>query len=167
MDVAPQDTRLQAQTHSRNHLWPAWARQAGVALHTLVGPSNTFRAAVQARAGAGLDFVFIDGNHTYAWARSDFETYWDLVNPGGVIALHDIYRNTEVDEVWKLWAEIKDRGHDCQEFSSVAQQDDWGIGVVRKKRNVKLSIVTPLTRVANLPVLLAHLHKGAAVPGLT
>lgn len=166
MDVDPRDDRYGPQTRGRARLWPAWASAAGVALHTLVGPSNTFRASVRGLAPNGLDFVFIDGNHTYPWARSDLLTYWDQVNPGGVVAFHDIYRRTEIDEVWRLWAELREAGHDCEEFSSVPDQDDYGIGVVRKAREVELAVITAVTRPANLGEILPHVARGAATPGL-
>jgi hypothetical protein len=167
MNVDPRDSRYGPQVHGREHLWPEWARGADVTLHTLVGPSNTFKATVRDLVPAGLDFVFIDANHTYTWARSDFETYWDLIKPGGIVAFHDIYRRTEIDEVWRLWAEICGAGHDCEEFSSIPEQDDWGIGVVRKTRNVELAVVTAVSRPWYLDTILPHVAEGANLPGLT
>jgi predicted O-methyltransferase YrrM len=38
---------------------------------------------------AGLDFVFLDGVHTYEGLRGDWEAWSPLVVPGGVVALHD------------------------------------------------------------------------------
>ena len=44
---------------------------------------------VKARLGGQmLDFVFIDGDHTYDGVRRDFELYEPLVRPGGIIAFH-------------------------------------------------------------------------------
>jgi predicted O-methyltransferase YrrM len=40
--------------------------------------------------GEPLDFLFIDGAHEYAFAKSDYELYGPLVRPGGIIAFHDI-----------------------------------------------------------------------------
>jgi len=36
-----------------------------------------------------LDFLFIDGGHTWNVVYSDFKNYWRLVRKGGVIAMHD------------------------------------------------------------------------------
>ncbi|CAN2046944.1 hypothetical protein GMMP1_370018 [Candidatus Magnetomoraceae bacterium gMMP-1] len=36
-----------------------------------------------------VDFLFIDGDHTYWGVRSDYFTYAPLVRPGGIVALHD------------------------------------------------------------------------------
>ena len=40
--------------------------------------------------GEPLDFLFIDGDHTVAGVRADYEMYGPLVRPGGWIGLHDI-----------------------------------------------------------------------------
>ena len=37
-----------------------------------------------------LDFLFIDGDHTYDGVKKDFEMYCKLVRKGGLIAFHDI-----------------------------------------------------------------------------
>jgi predicted O-methyltransferase YrrM len=38
---------------------------------------------------APFDFVFVDGNHTYEGLRQDWEDWSPLIEPGGIIALHD------------------------------------------------------------------------------
>ena len=40
--------------------------------------------------GNKLDFLFIDGDHSYDGVKRDFELWSSLVKIGGVIALHDI-----------------------------------------------------------------------------
>lgn len=40
--------------------------------------------------GHKLDFLFIDGDHTYEGVKKDFEMYSPLVRKGGLIAFHDI-----------------------------------------------------------------------------
>jgi cephalosporin hydroxylase len=41
-------------------------------------------------SGKKIDFLFIDGDHTYEGVKKDFEMYSPLVRPGGVIAFHDV-----------------------------------------------------------------------------
>lgn len=41
------------------------------------------------RALGALDFVFIDGDHSFDGLRRDWEAWSPLLAPGGVIALHD------------------------------------------------------------------------------
>lgn len=42
-----------------------------------------------------LDFVFIDGDHSYEGLRGDWEAWSGLVAPGGVVALHDSCSSAE------------------------------------------------------------------------
>jgi predicted O-methyltransferase YrrM len=37
----------------------------------------------------GIDFLFIDGDHTYHGLRGDWEAWGPLIAPGGYVALHD------------------------------------------------------------------------------
>ncbi|GAI04063.1 unnamed protein product [marine sediment metagenome] len=41
-----------------------------------------------------LDFVYIDGNHTYPYVKADIENYWPKIKKGGVLAGHDYFLNT-------------------------------------------------------------------------
>lgn len=38
-----------------------------------------------------LDFVYIDGNHTYRYVKKDIELYYPKIKDGGVIGGHDIH----------------------------------------------------------------------------
>ncbi len=38
-----------------------------------------------------LDFVYIDGNHTYEYAKKDMEDYYKKLKVGGVLSGHDTY----------------------------------------------------------------------------
>jgi len=61
--------------------------------------------------GNQLDFIFIDGDHSYEGVKKDFEMYSPLVRKGGIIAFHDIVNNdtSRLDiEVPKFFNEIKD-----------------------------------------------------------
>jgi cephalosporin hydroxylase len=40
--------------------------------------------------GQKVDFLFIDGDHSYNSVKQDFEMYSPLVKEGGIIAFHDI-----------------------------------------------------------------------------
>ena len=54
-----------------------------------------------------LDFLFIDGDHTYEGVRADFTMYSPLVREGGLIAFHDIAESGGSREVHRLWEELK------------------------------------------------------------
>lgn len=81
--------------------------------------------------GNKIDFLFIDGDHTYSGVKQDFEMYSPLVKSGGVIAFHDIAKhpaekNTQVDV---LWNELKQK-YKNQEFIENVEQGCAGIGVI-------------------------------------
>jgi predicted O-methyltransferase YrrM len=78
-----------------------------------------------------LDFLFIDGDHTYEGVKKDFEMYSPLVRKGGLIAFHDICKhppqlNCTVD---KFWNEIKG-SYDFEEIIDNPSQNWAGIGVL-------------------------------------
>ena len=78
-----------------------------------------------------VDFLFIDGDHSYEGVKKDFEMYSPLVAEGGIVAFHDIVpgRPEVVGEVPRFWSEIKGR-FKSQEFVQCVNQGDSGIGVL-------------------------------------
>ncbi|MEM5831577.1 MAG: class I SAM-dependent methyltransferase, partial [Candidatus Aenigmatarchaeota archaeon] len=63
-------------------------------------------------SGNKLDFLFIDGDHTYEGVKKDFEMYSPLVREGGIIAFHDIINKDPLRkdiEVPKFWSVLKNR----------------------------------------------------------
>jgi predicted O-methyltransferase YrrM len=81
-----------------------------------------------------VDFLFIDGDHTYDGVRQDWEMYSPLVSPGGLIAFHDIVegRPRKVGGVPRFWSEIRAAHPEAQEFVQDRLQGGFGIGVIRK-----------------------------------
>lgn len=80
-----------------------------------------------------LDFLFIDGGHSYDEVRTDFEMYAPLVREGGAIALHDIaVTNNEPVGVRAFWIELKQRYTHWKEFiyEPIKKSDITGIGVI-------------------------------------
>jgi hypothetical protein len=60
-----------------------------------------------------LDFVYVDGNHTYEYVKDDIEAYYPKVKPHGVIGGHDYTRNNPgvlraVDEFAKAHTYVRD-----------------------------------------------------------
>ena len=47
--------------------------------------------AVKQFADGSLDFVFIDGNHTYDFVKEDITLWTPKVRSGGIVAGHDFY----------------------------------------------------------------------------
>lgn len=51
-----------------------------------------------------IDFLFIDGDHSYDGVKKDFEMYSPLVRKGGIIAFHDaLYHADKTEEVDLYW----------------------------------------------------------------
>jgi predicted O-methyltransferase YrrM len=81
--------------------------------------------------GKELDFLFIDGDHSYEGVKKDFEMYSPLVRKGGIIAFHDIVKHPPYVgcEVEKLWKEIKNN-FNFKELIKDTNQSWAGIGVI-------------------------------------
>jgi predicted O-methyltransferase YrrM len=92
---------------------------------------DTRVALVGMLKGEPIDILFIDGDHTFAGVKSDFEMFSDLVRPGGIIALHDICdhpKNPSV-KVKAFWDSVE-WGHYREEI--ITGDRTWGgIGVFR------------------------------------
>lgn len=78
-----------------------------------------------------IDFLFIDGDHSYQGVKRDFEMYSAFVSTHGIIAVHDIVpgRNSKISGVNKFWNEIKYHYH-YVEFVDDWKQGACGIGVI-------------------------------------
>jgi len=78
-----------------------------------------------------IDFLFIDGDHSYQGVKKDFEMYAPLVKDKGHIAFHDILPRPEFEniQVFRLWNEIKDK-YDYQEFIDNTAKKKVGIGLI-------------------------------------
>jgi predicted O-methyltransferase YrrM len=83
--------------------------------------------------GQKLDFLFIDGDHTYDGVKQDYQMYAPLVRKGGLIVFHDICKHPPSwgCEVDKFWNEIK-TAYLHQEIIDNPHQNWAGIGVLYK-----------------------------------
>jgi len=80
--------------------------------------------------GEPIDFLFIDGDHSYEGVRRDFELYSSLVGPGGLVAFHDVApRISAGTGVPQFWNELK-RTHETAEIVA-AEEPSYGIGLWR------------------------------------
>ena len=80
-----------------------------------------------------IDFLFIDGDHSYQGVKKDFEMYSPLVNKDGLIAFHDIvmHHKYKTVDVVKFWNEIKVK-FNHEEIIDDVDQGMFGIGLLRK-----------------------------------
>lgn len=91
--------------------------------------------------GDKLDFLFIDGDHTYKGVKTDFEIYSKLVGKGGIIAFHDIVSGPpeNVGDVPRFWSETK-RSFSYVELVKNWKQGGYGIGVIYRDKNGRLQV---------------------------
>lgn len=95
--------------------------------HSLV----TYNKVKSVLKGQKLDFIFIDGDHTYEGVKKDFELYSTLVSENGIIAFHDIVNGSEknVGGVPRYWSELK-QNYKYNEFVKDWDQEGYGIGFI-------------------------------------
>ena len=78
-----------------------------------------------------IDFLMIDGDHSYEGVKKDYEIFSRKVRKGGLIAFHDICEHSVESgcEVKKFWDELRE-GKDYVQY--VVEPLNWGgIGVIR------------------------------------
>ena len=85
--------------------------------------------------GEKVDFIFIDGDHTYGGVKRDFEIYGPLVKKNGIIAFYDIVSGPEgnVGGVPKFWREISNQ-YEAIEIVEDYGQGGYGIGVLKVRK---------------------------------
>jgi predicted O-methyltransferase YrrM len=83
--------------------------------------------------GRQVDVMLIDGDHSYAGVKQDFEMYSTFVRRGGIVAFHDIVEHPRETgcEVDLFWREIKEK-YRHEEFVEDPHQGWAGIGVLYK-----------------------------------
>ncbi len=92
---------------------------------------ETFKEIKNILAGNKLDFLFIDGDHTYEGVKRDFKLYSSLVKKEGIIVLHDIVKS-EIKgcEVSIFWDEIKSK-YNIIEIIENKNQNWAGLGLIK------------------------------------
>jgi len=89
---------------------------------------RTIERVKKAFGGQPIDLLFIDADHTYRGARTDFENYYPMVARGGLIAVHDIAENPDHRfGVHDYWNEIR-WDYTCVEICNGGN----GIGLIFK-----------------------------------
>jgi cephalosporin hydroxylase len=114
----------------RTPLYQRFARERQQ-LHLLRASSHdesTMAEVKRLLGGRSVDFLFIDGDHTYEGVKQDWEMYSPLVRPGGLVAFHDIAGNYDTTQVKRLWDGIK-TGYVHREYMT-HPRGFYGIGVL-------------------------------------
>lgn len=85
--------------------------------------------------GKKIDFMFIDGDHSYEGVKSDFNMYKGLLNHGALVAFHDIMKDKRENPdnlVSIFWNEIKN-DYEYKEHVKDRDQSQLGIGILTIK----------------------------------
>lgn len=79
-----------------------------------------------------IDFIFIDGDHSYDGVKKDFQLYGKLVRTGGIIGFHDILPRQEFPEiqVHKFWKEISTQYESHEIVAPESNGRPIGIGLL-------------------------------------
>ena len=91
---------------------------------------STFDQALDNFDNAAIDLLNIDGDHTYAVVKHDFESWLPKMSDRAVILLHHTNLREGDGGVWRLWEEIKPR---YPHFEFVHEH---GLGVIAIGPNV-------------------------------
>lgn len=117
-------------------VYRSFGRQRGVDVITLDRDSHspqTHAELEQLLKGQAIDFLFIDGDHSYEGVKSDFQDYRRLMAPNGVIALHDVAHSMHsFIEVPRFWNELAAESLDRTTIAAKPGGSP-GIGIVRLK----------------------------------
>jgi predicted O-methyltransferase YrrM len=79
-------------------------------LHADTHDDSTLQYLKNMLAGDPIDFLFIDGDHTYRGVKKDWEMYSPLVADRGLVGFHDIATHTDREvscKVDEFWNELK------------------------------------------------------------
>lgn len=79
-----------------------------------------------------INLLHLDGLHTEAAVRHDVDSWLPRVRPGSVILLHDVDVHSRDFGVWRIWAELRERGR------SWTFHDGPGLGVWQKPPALEL-----------------------------
>jgi cephalosporin hydroxylase len=93
----------------RRRLYSQFKKSKHQTLTFLPGDSHSAAAEERVKSTLGerqIDFLFIDGDHTYEGVKQDFLTYSKLVRSGGIIAFHDIRTVRPGCGVKEFWEEL-------------------------------------------------------------
>ncbi len=122
LPIPPSDGRYVEMLKSRAQ-WREWAQHLD--FHNIMSDSHSqdTKTKILTHIDGKLDFLFIDGDHSYEGVKLDWLMYKDLVRPGGMIGFHD---SVGYDTVKRLCSEI------ATEYKTelINIKNGWGITVV-------------------------------------
>ena len=93
-----------------------------------------------------IDFLLIDGDHTFEGLKKDFEMYEPLVNESGLISFHDITPGHDENvDVPKFWKKIK-KNMISFEIREYKEKMGFGIGLLLQS-NVDHHLISKISEI--------------------
>lgn len=85
-----------------------------------------FDDAVSYFPDESVDLLHIDGLHTYAAVKHDFDSWLPKLSPGAIVLFHDINVRERDFGVWKFWEEL------CDKYpNNIGFSHSHGLGVLQ------------------------------------
>lgn len=106
----------------------------------------------QILAGREIDYLHIDGDHTFKGAKTDFDSYLPLMQPDGLVQIHDIYTSNEVmgkqptkvdarGFVRDYWQQVKQEFNHIEFANRTENPNVTGIGIIQLKPEEEATVV--------------------------
>lgn len=125
--IGPLDTRYDEMMESRRK-WHSWMTNVSQ-FDDIQGDShdpNTIERVRKIFPHNDVDFLFIDGDHSYEGVKRDYHDYSKFVKPGGLIVFHDV---SGLADVKRFWDEVRANN---KSIEIVESPRSWGIGIIEK-----------------------------------
>ncbi|MFN7176873.1 MAG: class I SAM-dependent methyltransferase [Thermaurantiacus sp.] len=116
----------------------------GQTLHLVRGNSHELGSrdrVVGLLGGRPLDFILIDADHSYDGVKRDFELYYPLLAPDGLLAMHDVMHNPHdpTIDVHRFWTELQ-ATLETRELATSRRR--FGIGLVPAGQRFEAAVDT-------------------------
>lgn len=113
-----------------------WCPDPAIACVLIQGDTTAPWTRDKIKPYAPFDWLFIDGCHEYPAARSDWEAFRPMCNPGAYVLFHDIalkrqYPSGATAGVEQLWRELQAEGFWTRELRAAPGLTEYGIGILR------------------------------------
>ncbi len=106
-------TKEQVESGQAQCLWEDYKPISGCDVCLVEGDSqdkDVIKRVINELTGRKVDFLFIDGLHTYEGIKADWNNYASLVRSNGVVAFHDFDVHRYRDNMSKFIYELKKDG---------------------------------------------------------
>jgi len=128
--VDEKDPRYGQQLRAHTTDWNEWAKYRNINFKLFEQSSHDPNVVIDIiKKFPPVDFLFIDGDHSFEAVSMDYSIYAPLVRVGGIVAFHDI--SFEKDSIYygvkPLWEKLKSN-HITKEFTF--RDNFYGIGVL-------------------------------------